>query len=45
MILHRGGFGPNQWARIERDLIWFGADLTEVARFGGDTVYEITRSP
>ena len=45
VILHRGGYGPNQWARIERDLIWFHADLREVARFGGDTVYELLPAP
>jgi hypothetical protein len=41
VILHRGGYGPNKWARIERDLPRFAADLREVARFGGDTVYEL----
>ena len=45
VILHRGGFGPNQWARIERDLIRFAAELKEVARFGGDTVYELMPVP
>lgn len=45
VILHRGGFGPNQWSRIERDLISFGAELREVARFGGDAVYELLASP
>jgi hypothetical protein len=45
VILHRGGFGPNQWARIERDLIWFASELQEVARFGGDTVYELLAAP
>jgi hypothetical protein len=41
IVLHRGGYGPNQWARIERDLIWFASELREVARFGGDTVFEL----
>ena len=41
VILHRGGYGPNKWARIERDLPGFAADLREVARFGEDTVYEL----
>jgi hypothetical protein len=45
VILHRGGYGPNQWGRIERDLIWFGAELREVARFGGDAVYELLAAP
>ncbi len=41
VILHRGGYGPNKWARIERDLPRFADALREVARFGGDTVYEL----
>jgi len=45
VILHRGGFGPNQWQRIERDLIGYGSALREVARFAGDTVYELTPAP
>jgi hypothetical protein len=45
VVVHRGGYGPNQWARIERDLIWFAAELEEVARFGGDTVYELGPAP
>jgi hypothetical protein len=45
VILHRGGFGPNQWARIERDLIWFNAQIREVASFGGDTVFELLPGP
>jgi hypothetical protein len=45
VILHRGGYGPNQWARIERDLIWFADDLEEVARFGGDTVFALRPAP
>ena len=35
VILHRGGYGPNKWARIERDLPAFAAELREVARFEG----------
>lgn len=59
VVLHRGGYGPNQWARIERDLPAFldGASgegtaaaftrrrLREVARFDGDTVYELVPAP
>lgn len=39
VVLHRGGYGPNKWARIERDLPAFTGDLQEVARFDGDTVF------
>ena len=43
MIVHRGGFGPNKWARIERDLPAFAGRLAEAARFDdGDVVYELT---
>ena len=42
-IVHRAGYGPNQWARIERDLPEFAGRLQEVARFGGDTVYLVVR--
>ena len=45
VIVHRAGYGPNKWARIERDLIWFTSELREVARFGGDTVYELLPAP
>jgi hypothetical protein len=45
LILHRGGYGPNQWARIERDLPRFASELSEVARFDGATVYELARAP
>lgn len=41
VILHRGGYGPNKWARIERDLPLFASELREVARFAGDTVYAL----
>ena len=41
VILHRGGYGPNKWARIERDLPLFASELREVARFPGDTVYAL----
>ncbi|HEV7502451.1 MAG TPA: hypothetical protein VGQ33_20685, partial [Vicinamibacteria bacterium] len=39
VVLHRGGYGPNKWARIVRDLPGFAEDLREVARFDGDTVF------
>jgi hypothetical protein len=42
VVVHRGGYGPNQWARIERDLPRFAGSLVEVARFPrGDTVFEL----
>ena len=43
VILHRGGYGPNKWARIERDLPGFAGELREVARFddGGDRVFAL----
>jgi len=43
VVVHRGGYGPNQWARIERDLPRFTGSLEEVARFPrGDAVYLLT---
>jgi hypothetical protein len=45
VILHRRGFGPNQWARIERDLAGFASQLREVARFDEDVVYELRPAP
>jgi hypothetical protein len=41
VILHRGGYGPNQWARIEAALPRFSSSLREVAFFAGDTVFEL----
>jgi hypothetical protein len=41
VVLHRGGYGPLKWARIERDLPLFSGALREVIRFDGDTVYEL----
>jgi hypothetical protein len=42
VVVHRAGFGPNQWRRLEQRLPHFaGKDLVEAARFGGDTVYEL----
>lgn len=45
VIVHRGGYGPNKWARIERDLPAFANELREVARFGEDTVYDMAPTP
>ncbi|MET0552950.1 MAG: hypothetical protein ABW221_07930 [Vicinamibacteria bacterium] len=42
VVVHRAGYGPNKWARVERDLPRYGARLAEVARFeDGDVVYEL----
>ena len=43
VVLHRGGYGPLKWARIEHDLPLFSGALREVIRFEGDTVYELAR--
>ena len=43
VVVHRGGYGPLKWARVERDLPLFSGALREVVRFDGDTVYELTR--
>ncbi|HEX6736889.1 MAG TPA: hypothetical protein VF310_01320 [Vicinamibacteria bacterium] len=44
VVLHREGYGPNKWARIERELPAAAGALAEVARFGGDVVFEL-RAP
>jgi hypothetical protein len=41
VVVHRGGYGPNKWARFEKDLTLHADALREVARFDGDTVYEL----
>jgi hypothetical protein len=41
VVLHGGCLGPNQRARMERDLPAFAASLREVARFGDDAVLEM----
>jgi hypothetical protein len=41
VVLHGACFGPNQAARMRRDLPVFAASLREVARFGDDTVLEL----
>jgi hypothetical protein len=47
VILHRGGYGPNKWGRIERDLPGFAGELREVARFddGADRVLALEPPP
>ena len=41
VVLHGACFGPNQTARMRRDLPAFAAALPEAARFGDDAVLEL----
>jgi len=45
VIVHRGGFGPNKWRRIESELPAFvegpAPRLRRVAEFDGDLVFEL----
>ena len=43
VLLHHRGFGPNRWARLERDMPLFEAALRPVLKLPEDTVYEVTR--
>jgi hypothetical protein len=43
VVLHRGGYGPNRWDHIQRDLPSFRDRLVEVGQFEGDTVFELVR--
>jgi hypothetical protein len=43
VILHRGGYGPNRWDHIQRDLPLFADRLAPVGEFDGDTVFELVR--
>jgi hypothetical protein len=45
VTVHKAGFGPNQWARVARDLKHFAEELRPVARFEGTTVYELLAPP
>lgn len=45
VVLHRKGYGPYQWPRVEEGLPRFRSSLREMARFGGDTVFELLPSP
>ncbi len=45
VVLHRGGYGPLQWPRIESRLPDFRDELVPVASFGEDTVYELRARP
>jgi hypothetical protein len=41
VILHGACLGPNQTARLQRDLPVFASSLQEVARFGDDVVFQL----
>jgi hypothetical protein len=41
VIVHRGGYGPFKWSRIEHDLPLFATQLRSVAVFDEDYVYEL----
>jgi hypothetical protein len=45
LVLHRGGYGPVQWPRIEAGLPLFAGELRPLATFGGDAVYELRAGP
>jgi hypothetical protein len=42
VIVHRGGYGPFKWRRLERALPEFAADLRPVGTFDGSLVFELT---
>lgn len=42
VVVHRRGFGPNQWARLEPALAGASAELRLVVAFGDDQVYELS---
>ncbi len=42
VVLHRGGYGPNQWDRLQQRMPEaLGTSLRELAVLGPDTVYEL----
>jgi hypothetical protein len=41
VVLHRGGYGPVQWPRIEAGLPAFAGQLRAVAQLHEDTVFEV----
>lgn len=43
VVVHRRGFGPNQWARLEPALAGATAELRLAATFGDDQVFELLR--
>ena len=45
IVVHRGGYGPHQWARLREGLpAALGRSLREVVVLEGDTVYELLPS-
>ena len=45
VVVHRGGYGPNQWERLEAGLEAVRErSLRETASFSGDTVFELLPS-
>lgn len=46
IVVHRGGYGPNQWGRLQERLPRaLGRTLREVVVLEGDTVYELLAGP
>jgi hypothetical protein len=45
VVLHRGGYGPLQWPRVESSLPAFREDLVPAAAFGEDTVFALQARP
>jgi hypothetical protein len=46
VVVHRKGYGPFQWARLERGMKEaLGRSLVEVVSLDGDTVYELLPRP
>jgi hypothetical protein len=45
VVLHRGGYGPLQWPRVESALPAFREELVPAASFGEDTVFELHARP
>jgi hypothetical protein len=46
IVVHRGGYGPNQWARLQQGMPRaLEGSLREVTSLDGDTVYELRPRP
>jgi hypothetical protein len=46
IVVHRGGFGPNQWARMQKRMPEaIDRSIREVVSLEGDTVYELLPRP
>lgn len=43
VVMHHRGFGPNKWARVERDLPALEASLRPVLELPEETVFEVVR--